>query len=758
MVPDLFSHKSLQVAGNIRASVSAIDPEVKLSNEMLNQYKYSRSKWAKKGKKWDDFRKGFQLTKEEISAFKKKRQPPLIVNVIKPAVEQAKAMLTTNHPQFSTTGREDSDSRTGKMFSDLLSYVWYISDGNMRLKKAIDEYYVRGMGALMAYVDPFADYGKGEVYITDVDSFDVYVDPNTKDPYGRDASNILIAKVMTNEQISIAYPQYYSRVKDSKTVISDNQPKSEYLDSDGRNNTISDMWHTKHNIIDRYTKVKDLDITVRGNNEDHVFTNEQFQNFLQLPAVAVLVQGQDPQFITDQDTVRDYFKVIQHYGKEIHMEADQTPDPQTGQPSGAPVMASGATSPTMIPGSSQYMEILDMKDLCENGIFKVKQIVVTKIHRVFSIGDVKCYDGIMDIPEYPIVLIMNHHDRTPYPQGDVEMVGDLQMQINKLESLIVTHATNSTNTKIFYPRGSVDKNDYKERWGNAGSEWFEFNPELGGKPEQMYPPPLPNELYKNKSDKIQEVERALGIFAMQQGDSGSAPQTFKGTMAIDEFGQRRIKSKKDDIEGAINALAKVVIKLIQQTYTEEKTIRLIQPNNKPLELQINTSIYDDFGNVVEKINDITVGDYDCIVVSGSMLPSNRWAQFDYYMMMYEKGLIDQVEMLKKTELVDIEGVLNRHSQMQQLQSENQQLQAEIKKLSGDLQTAQREVVHADKRVEVEKFKTNLHKSAESVRASSQVNNQLAKNQLNMFGQNLDFEKKLASMKYQSKLQESSRDY
>jgi cell division protein FtsB len=162
--------------------------------------------------------------------------------------------------------------------------------------------------------------------------------------------------------------------------------------------------------------------------------------------------------------------------------------------------------------------------------------------------------------------------------------------------------------------------------------------------------------------------------------------------------------------------------------------------------------------VVEKINDITVGDYDCIVVSGSMLPSNRWAQFDYYMMMYEKGLIDQVEMLKKTELVDIEGVLNRHSQMQQLQSENQQLQAEIKKLSGDLQTAQREVVHADKRVEVEKFKTNLHKSAESVRASSQVNNQLAKNQLNMFGQNLDFEKKLASMKYQSKLQDSSRDY
>jgi hypothetical protein len=637
------------------------------------------------------------------------------------------------------------------MFADLLSYVWYISDGNMRLKKAIDEYYVRGMGALMAYVNPFADYGKGEVYITDVDSFDIYVDPNTKDPYGRDASNILIAKVMTDEQISIEYPQYFSKVKDSKTVVGDRQPKSQFYDSDGHNNLISDQWHKKRNVIDRYTKIKDLDVRVWGNNEEHIFTSEQFQNFLQMPAVAVMAQGQEPQFITEQSMVKEYFKVIEHYGKEIHMEPSQDIDPNTGQPNGAPVMASGAESPTMIPGSTQYMEILMMKDLCENGVFQVNQIVVTKIHRVFSIGDVKCYDGIMDIPEYPIVLLMNHHDRTPYPQGDVELVGDLQMQINKLESLIVTHATNSTNTKIFYPRGSVDKKDIAARWGNAGSEWFEFNPELGGIPTQMYPPPLPNELYKNKMDKIQEIERSLGIFSVQQGDSSNAPQTYKGTMAIDEFGQRRIKSKKDDIEGAINALAKVVIKLIQQTYTEEKTIRLIQPNNKPLELQINTSIYDDFSNVIGKVNDITVGDYDCIIVSGSMLPSNRWAQFDYYMMMYEKGLIDQVEMLKKTELVDIEGVLNRHSQMQQMQQALAQAQEEIKKLSGDLQTAQREVVHSDKRVEVEKFKTELHKHSETVRAATQVNNQLAKNQLNMFGSNLDYEKKLMTEKYKASL-------
>ena len=39
-----------------------------------------------------------------------------------------------------------------------------------------------------------------------------------------------------------------------------------------------------------------------------------------------------------------------------------------------------------------------------------------------------------------------------------------------------------------------------------------------------------------------------------QGDQGAAPTTYKGTIALDEFGQRRIRSKKDDIEAMLNQL------------------------------------------------------------------------------------------------------------------------------------------------------------------------------------------------------------
>ena len=99
----------------------------------------------------------------------------------------------------------------------------------------------------------------------------------------------------------------------------------------------------------------------------------------------------------------------------------------------------------------------------------------------------------------------------------------------------------------------------------------------------------------------------------------------------------------------------------------------------------------------------------CGILSGSTLPSNRMALLNTYMQMYQMGLIDQQEVLKKTELVDIEGVMERAGQMQQMMAQLQGLQEELKKVKGDLQTATREEVHAKKRLEVEKFSSDLDK-------------------------------------------------
>ena len=157
------------------------------------------------------------------------------------------------------------------------------------------------------------------------------------------------------------------------------------------------------------------------------------------------------------------------------------------------------------------------------------------------------------------------------------------------------------------------------------------------------------------------------------------PQTYKGTLAIDEYGQRRIKSKRDDIEEGINQVAKVVVSFIQATYTTMKVMRLLQPNHKPKEIKINEPIYDQLsGDFLGKLNDVTVGKYDVLVVSGSTLPSNRYARFEYYMELYKSGIIDQIEVLKQTEVANVEDVLNRASKMSQLMNQVEGQREQIK--------------------------------------------------------------------------------
>ena len=62
---------------------------------------------------------------------------------------------------------------------------------------------------------------------------------------------------------------------------------------------------------------------------------------------------------------------------------------------------------------------------------------------------------------------------------------------------------------------------------------------------------------------------------MMMGDTAAAPQTYKATISLDEYGQRKIRSKLADIETSLQRMGEVIVPFIQQLYTQEKIIRLI---------------------------------------------------------------------------------------------------------------------------------------------------------------------------------------
>ena len=115
-------------------------------------------------------------------------------------------MITANRPSFKCAPREDSDNKMANIMSNMLTYMYDISDGRSIVRQVVDDYFVTGLGYILVYQDAYADMNKGEVKIAEIDPLDVYVDPNSRNRFFDDASNIIISRRFSKEQAEKMYP------------------------------------------------------------------------------------------------------------------------------------------------------------------------------------------------------------------------------------------------------------------------------------------------------------------------------------------------------------------------------------------------------------------------------------------------------------------------------------------------------------------------------------------------------------------------
>jgi hypothetical protein len=670
--------------------------------ELFDNYSSKRDNWAMQAKEDKEFRLGRQWTEEQRNTLESRGQAAIVINRIHPAVESAKAMLTANRPSFRCAPREDSDNKVAQVMSALLAYMYDVSDGRAVIRQAVDDYYVMGVGYILIYQDPMMDMGKGEVCIHDVDPLDVYVDPNSRHKLFDDAENIIISKLFTKDQAKKLYPMYSSKIEnaqsDSGNKIDFNAPFTDREDN-GEVTFPEDVGRVNNQEYirgyERYYKVDVVEFRVfEGfSGKEDLLNEEEFAEYVQQPAWVIAGQ-----IITDKEKAQQLYQQLQQERQSaIAMKMQEL------------LQAGYSDEEAMELVEDEVPELpfeeVTYQDLIKDTEISVVKVDSKKVKQCVIMGNKYLYSRIMPLENYPLVPIMNIHTRTPYPMSDVRLVKGLQEYINKTRSLIIAHATTSTNTKILVPEGSVDMKDFEEKWAQPGVA-IPYDP-TDGAPVAVQPSPLPNELYQNETAAKNDIDHALGLYEMMMGNSQAAPQTYKATISIDEFGQRKMKSKLADVESALVRVGQLAIPLMQQLYTSEKIFKVVQPNNSLNEYVINRKLIDDKTGEIKVINDITIGRYDVIVVSGSTLPSNRYAELEFYMDAYQKGIIDRQEVLKKTEVFDMEGVMQRTDIIQKLEQQLEQAGEQIKQLKGDLQTRDREAVNLRKKVEIEKFKGGL---------------------------------------------------
>jgi hypothetical protein len=323
----------------------------------------------------------------------------------------------------------------------------------------------------------------------------------------------------------------------------------------------------------------------------------------------------------------------------------------------------------------------------------------TRIKVCCTVGDdVFLYEYELPVSEYPIIPIPYLYTGTPYPMSAVMPLIGKQQEINKAHQIMVHNANLASNLRWLYEEGSVDEEEWEQYSSSPGAllKYRQgFQP-----PTPVLPAPINNAFYTITQEGKSDAEYISGVPSAMMGFTQEQAETYRGLLANDEFGTRRLKSWMSTIvEPALEHLGKCFQMHAQSHYQIDKVFRIVQPNagNEQVddkEVRINIPIFNDYGKAIGKWMDYEAGKFDVRIIAGATLPLNRWALLEEYFKWYQAGLIDDIAMIAETDIRNKKQLVNRKSVYSQLQSQLEQMQEAIKDKDGTIDTLSRQLVQA----------------------------------------------------------------
>ena len=196
-----------------RKKMPKIDKEAERIKKIFNRVNTrSRTQWEYINQKGFDFSNDNQLSEAERIALEEQGMPTFTINRIMPVVEMLNFYATAKSPRWQAVGVTGDDTDVASIFSDMADYVWNLSDGSTIYGNAVNDAITKSVGYLMVTVDPDSDNGMGDVVIKQPEPFDVYVDPKSRDLLFRDASFVMIRKLLPANHLKQLYPDHIRKI------------------------------------------------------------------------------------------------------------------------------------------------------------------------------------------------------------------------------------------------------------------------------------------------------------------------------------------------------------------------------------------------------------------------------------------------------------------------------------------------------------------------------------------------------------------
>ena len=714
-------------------------PKKKKADQIRELYNMSnnwtRSQWQYVNQKGYEFAHDEQLSQNEKTSLQEQGMPTFTINRILPVVEMLNFYATANSPRWQAIGVEGSDSDVAAVFSDLTDYIWHLSDGSALYSNAINDAICKSIGYILVTVDSDMDNGMGEVVLQQPEPFDIYVDPKSRDMMFKDASYVLIRKVLPKSHVIKLFPQYKRKINSassldgdhsySERAISDSEQKL-FLKDDS---TAEDMGidatgqqEQTLELFELYEKIKISYVNVfyrlPPNKEQLKAIQQQVQVKMKEMAAEMEVglleqQQQMEQAVQEGKMIPERYELEMQKAQEMMQQQLQAAE----QEYMSQLQAAASQIENKIISEKEYNILLKDKAF-QGSVVDSVQFYGIRIRQTIVAGD-KLLSEIVypeNIVDYPVIPFHYKWTGTPYPVSAVAPLVGKQKEINKSHQIMVHNASLGSSLRWLYEEGSIDP----ELWEQYSSSPGALLPIRPGSapPTPVMPAPLSNAFFSVVQQGKADMEYLAGIYSSMQGDTQQQHETFRGMLALDEYGTRRIKQwMKHSIEPALRQLGKVIMQVSQSVYSANKRFRIIQPSaiQEQREQELNIPIYNDMGQAIGKSMDYQAAKFDVRIVAGSTLPVNRWAYLAELKELMQFGVIDDIAVLAETDVRNKEQIAKRKSLYAQLQGQLGQMEEALKDKEGTIETLERQLVQAGIKGKVMQAEMEITKKKEEVK-------------------------------------------
>ena len=696
-----------------------------------------RQRWQSLSQKGFDFYLNEQLSKREIDSLEEAGMPTFTINRVTPIVEIMKYFVTANNPRWKAVGATGDDVDSAQVHSDIADYCWYLSNGKSLYSQVVLDSLTKGIGYFLVDVDRDSDRGMGEVMFKRIEPYDVYVDPASRDFLFRDATFITVRKNLSRSSIINMLPDHEAKIKKvsrSTEIVSYSQRDTEEsfsiqpeditmgVNLDAEDEDIIPYYETyaKKKFAYRNVFIKvtpspaELDV-IKEQVEERI---ESFRKEVEVGLMEKQLQLQQAVEAGEMIPERAQLEL-----EKANKMASQAIEEQRMQlTSEAQDAASVIVQQVMT--DKDYKILISTEEAKKNVVDAIK-FYENRVVLTCTVGDdVFLYEYELPVNEYPIVPIPYMYSGTPYSMSAVVPLIGKQQEINKSHQIMLHNANLASNLRWMYEEGSVPEEEW-EQYSSSPGALLKYRQGFAS-PTPVLPAPINNAFYTVVQEGKADAEYISGVPSAMMGFTQEQPETYRGLLANDEFGTRRLKAWMGSIvEPALEHLGRVFQQMAQKHYTIEKVFRIVQPEagqtpQEEKEVKINIPIYNDYGEAIGRYKDYSTARFDVRIVSGATMPVNRWALLEEYFRWFQAGLIDDIAMIAETDIRNKEGIVERKSVYSQLQGQLSSMEESLKDKDGTIETLERQLVQAGIRMKVGQASNEIRKDVIDTQAQQKL--------------------------------------